>query len=185
MVSFLFVFFGFFLACFRVLKKLQSLFENKPTPPYTYGLGKVDTTSGSEHTTRARALRALGGRRPRQGSVGVIVALELTLAYHNLGGIDYLFVAGTWIPRPFDSGGRGRAHSSGVYPDSNASPRYHVGRSLRCSACASRSGLHRAILGLPGHEALAQRTSVAHVYGDANPTADAASRGYFPVLTNT
>ena len=31
---------------------LQSLFENKPTPPYTYGLGKVDTTSGSEHTTR-------------------------------------------------------------------------------------------------------------------------------------
>jgi hypothetical protein len=29
---------------------LKSVFENKPTPPYTYGLGKVDTTSGSEHT---------------------------------------------------------------------------------------------------------------------------------------
>jgi hypothetical protein len=31
---------------------LESLFENKPSPPYTYGLGKVGTTSGSGHTTR-------------------------------------------------------------------------------------------------------------------------------------
>ena len=38
--------------------------------------------------------------------------------------------------------------------------------------------VHLAILALPGHEALAQRMQVAHIYGDANPTADAASRGY-------
>ena len=42
--------------------------------------------------------------------------------------------------------------------------------------------VHLAILALPGHEALAQRMQVAHIYGDANPTADAASRGYFDAL---
>jgi hypothetical protein len=35
-------------ACIYIVFLLESLFENKPTPPYTYGLGKVDTTSGSE-----------------------------------------------------------------------------------------------------------------------------------------
>ena len=53
---------------------------------------------------------------------------------------------------------------------------------LNLSTEASKSELmqhvHLAILALPGHEALAQRMQVAHIYGDANPTADAASRGY-------
>ena len=33
---------------------LEFILENKPTPPYAYGLGKVGTTSGSEHRTEQR-----------------------------------------------------------------------------------------------------------------------------------
>ena len=50
--------------------------QNKPTPPYTYGLGKVGTTSGSEHTTRQNRTEAKpdGARETRWGE-GAGVAL--------------------------------------------------------------------------------------------------------------
>ena len=52
-------------------------FENKPTPPYTNGLGKVGNTSGSEHTTRQNRteVKPDGAREIRWGE-GAGVALS-------------------------------------------------------------------------------------------------------------
>jgi hypothetical protein len=50
--------------------------QTNTTPPYTYGLGKVDTTSGSEHTTRQNRteVKPDGAREIRWGE-GAGVAL--------------------------------------------------------------------------------------------------------------
>ena len=57
---------------------LIEFIQNKPTPPYTYGLGKVDTAGGSEHTTRQNRteVKPDGARETRWGE-GAGVALRL------------------------------------------------------------------------------------------------------------
>ena len=57
---------------FCLTKRSVNIPENKPTPPYTYGLGKVDTASGNEHTTRQSRteVKPDGARKIRWGERG-------------------------------------------------------------------------------------------------------------------